>query len=181
MRLRHLVLTLVAGLTGVAACTGAEAPSGGHAGYAGYVTPPTALPAVAVHAMDDRAVRLEEAAAGKPALVSFWATWCDACVAEMDALNRLSDRAGQGGGVVLGVAVGETRDKAAAFARQRGLRYTQLTDEKLALADALGQTRLPATLVLDRQGKVVFMGGTLDEKALEAFRAAMAAGAAPAK
>jgi peroxiredoxin len=132
-----------------------------------------ALPAVSLRSLDDQAVRLDAAAGGRPALVSFWATWCDACLAEMDALNRLDDRVRSSGGTVIGVAVGEPREKAAAFARQRGLRYAQLVDEKLELADALGQKRLPATLVLDRQGRVVFTGGALDEKALAAFRDAM--------
>ncbi len=135
---------------------------------------PKALPAVALRKLDDQPVRLEETAGGKAALVSFWASWCDACVAEIDALNRLDARARESGGVVIGVAVGESRDKAASFARERGLRYAQLVDENLALADALGQKRLPATLVLDRQGKIVFVGGALDEKALAAFRGAMA-------
>ena len=114
-----------------------------------------------------------EAAGGKAALVSFWATWCDACALEFDALNRLDDRARSSGGLVIGVAVGEPRDKAADFARRRGLRYAQLVDEGFALADALGQRKLPATLVLDRQGRVVWSGGALGEEALAAFRAAL--------
>ena len=77
------------------------------------------------------------------------------------------------GGVVIGVAVGEPREKAAAFAREHSLRYAQLVDEDLELADALGQKRLPATLVLDRAGRVVLSGGALDERALSAFRAAL--------
>jgi peroxiredoxin len=128
---------------------------------------------VPVRTLSDQPVRLEVAAGGKPALVSFWASWCEGCLAEMDALNRLDDRARQGGGVVIGVAVGEPRDKAADFARRRGLRYVQLVDEKLELVDALGQKRLPATLVLDRQGKVIFAGGALDDRALAAFREAL--------
>ena len=133
----------------------------------------TTLPAVSVRDLQDQPVRLEAAAAGKPALVSFWASWCEGCLAEMDALNRLDDRARASGGVVIGVAVGEPREKAAELVHRRGLRYAQLVDEKLELADALGQKRLPATLVLDRQGHVVFTGAALDEKALAAFRAAM--------
>ncbi len=136
-------------------------------------TPGAALPAIALRRLDDQPVRLEDAAGGKAALVSFWATWCDACMAELDALNRLDERARASGGMVIGVAVGEPREKAAEFARQHGLKYLQLVDEKLALADALGQKRLPATLVLDRQGRVVFVGAALDEKALAAFRGAM--------
>jgi peroxiredoxin len=132
-----------------------------------------ALPAVQVHDLGGRAVRLEEAAAGKPALVSFWASWCESCLSEMEALNRLDDRARAGGGVVIGVAVGEAREKAADFARLHGLRYLQLADEQMALADALGQKRLPATIVLDRRGRVVFTGAALDERALAAFRGAL--------
>jgi peroxiredoxin len=135
--------------------------------------PGAMLPAVAVRNLDDQPVRLEAAAGGKAALVTFWATWCESCLAEMDALNRLDDRARGSGGVVIGVAVGEPREKAAEFARRRGLRYAQLVDDKMELADALGQKRLPATLVLDRQGRVVFSGGALDEKALAAFRSAI--------
>jgi peroxiredoxin len=134
------------------------------------------LPAVDLRDLADQPVRLEAAAAGKVALVSFWATWCDACVAELTALNRLDERAKDSGGVVIGVAVGEPRDKVAEFARRHGLAYRQLLDEDLKLADALGQRRLPATIVLDRAGRVVWSGGALDERALAAFRAALGTG-----
>ena len=161
------LLTLAA-----AGCLTAEAPGDGaqapRATALVALTPGTPLPAVPLLSVDLLAqpTRLEQAAGGRVALVTFWATWCEACATEFDALNRLDDRVRDRGGVVIGVAVGEPRKKAAAFARQRGLRYAQLFDEKLALADALGQKRLPATLVLDRQGRVVFVGGALDERAL---------------
>jgi peroxiredoxin len=164
------LLTLAAAGCSTADLAGDRAPAAEHAHV--DLAPATPLPAVALRGLDDEATRLEQAAAGKPALVSFWATWCDACATELGALNRLHDRA-QGGGMVIGVAVGETREKAAAYAREHGLKYRQLVDEKMELADALGQKRLPATLVLDRQGRVVFIGGALDEKALAAFRAVM--------
>lgn len=111
--------------------------------------------------------------AGKVALVSFWAPWCDSCVAELDALNRLDDRARPSGGVVIGVAVGETPESAATFARVHKLHYPQLVDEDYKLTDALGQRRVPTTLVVDRQGHIVYSGGALDEHALAAFRAAL--------
>jgi len=46
-------------------------------------------------------------------------------------------------------------------------------DGEFKLSDALGQRRVPATLVLDRGGRVVYSGGALDEQALAAFRAAL--------
>jgi peroxiredoxin len=172
---RTWIALLIVGLSG---CGGASpatpAPRAGAAGAPRVLAPATALPAVPLTDLDDKPTLLGAAAGGKPALVTFWATWCDACVAELDALKNLDAHAKQGGGVVIGVAVGESREKAAAFAKQHALTYAQLVDEKLAFADALGQKRLPATLVLDRKGRVIFTGGALDAHALDAFRMAMA-------
>ena len=171
-------MTALAGCASVGPQGGASTrPATNGAGAEAEATPPKVerMPAIGLVGFDGRPGRVEEAAAGKVVLVSFWATWCDACLAEMDALNRLDDRARAGGGMVLGVAVGEPRAKAAELARQRGLRYAQLVDEEMKLADALGQRRLPATMVLDRTGRVVFVGGALDERALAAFRDALGA------
>ena len=134
---------------------------------------PAPLPQISLQGLDRKPIRLETLAAGKVALVSFWATWCEACVAELDALNRLDERARRSGAMVIGVAVGETPEKAADFARAHKLVYPQLVDEQLSLADALGQRNVPTTLVLDRQGRVVWRGGALSEEALAAFRAAI--------
>ena len=60
--------------------------------------------------------------------------------------------------------------------QRRALPYAQLVDERFQLADALGQNRVPATVVLDRQGRIVYRGGVFDEAALAAFRRALADG-----
>ncbi len=132
------------------------------------------LPQIDLVTFDNTPARLESIAAGKPALVTLWATWCESCVAELEALKRLDARAREAGAVVIGVDVGEPRQTAADFARRHALSYTQLSDEEFKLADALGQKRVPATIVLDREGRVVFVGGALDERALAAFRGVMA-------
>lgn len=113
--------------------------------------------------------------AGRVALLSFWATWCDACEKELAALNRLHARATGEHAVVIGVAVGEPPGAVRRFVEAHDLRYPQLVDEHLHLTDALGQRRLPATLVISRTGEVVFTGGLLDSAALAAFRKALAA------
>jgi peroxiredoxin len=134
---------------------------------------PAALPAVDLLTLEGQPTRLQHALEGKVALVAVWATWCEACAAEFEALSRLSERAGARGGVVVAVAVGEKRSAVAEFVARRGLRYPQLVDEDFRLADALGQSRVPATLVVGRDGKILFSGGTLDEAALTALRGAL--------
>ena len=132
------------------------------------------LPSIALSDLEGHLAELEAVAQGRPALVSFWATWCYACAQEFDALNRLEAKLGDEG-IVLGVDVGEAREQVQAFTEARGLHIRQLTDEHMALADALGQRNLPVTLVIDRHGRVIFAGGALDERALAALRAAIAA------
>ena len=143
-------------------CATARVPAGG-----------TDLPAIELLTLEGRPTRLQQALDGRVALVAVWATWCEACAAEFESLARLSDRAGTHGAVVLAVAVGEKRTTVAEFVARRGLRYPQLVDEEFRLADALGQNRVPTTLVIDRSGHIVFAGGALDERALAALRAAL--------
>jgi peroxiredoxin len=141
--------------------------------------PPAAvLPAVQLQTLDGQPARLPQTVAGRVAVVAVWATWCEACAAELGELQRLSDRAAARGALVVAVAVGEARGTVADFVARHGLRYPQLVDEDFHLADALGQSRVPATLVVDRAGRIVYRGGALDEGALEALRAALDRGVA---
>jgi peroxiredoxin len=135
--------------------------------------PRTDLPAVQLLTLDGQPTQLQKALEGKVALVAVWATWCEACATEFEALGRLAERAGAKGGVVVAVAVGEKRSTVADFVARRGLRYQQFVDEDFRLADALGQSRVPATLVIDRDGRIIFTGGVLDESALGALRGAL--------
>jgi peroxiredoxin len=135
--------------------------------------PVTALPTTHLEGLDGSPTDLATAVQGRAALVSLWATWCDSCVAEVGALRRLDALTrGQHGATVVAVAVGEPIATVAAFTRDRALPYRVLVDPEFELADALGQRRVPATLVVDREGHIVYRGGALDEASLAAFREA---------
>jgi thiol-disulfide isomerase/thioredoxin len=135
----------------------------------------THIPGEPVVTLDGRATDLGHLVEGRVALVSFWATWCTACDRELDALNRLSDRtAARPDALVVGVAVGESTETVGAFVRRRGLRYTQVLDQDFRLADALGQRDVPATIVVDRAGRIVYRGEALDGASLAAFNETLA-------
>lgn len=134
---------------------------------------PPRLPAVQVLSLDRRTASLPELTHGRPALVALWATWCTACAHELGELDRLQAKLG-GDALVVGVAVGEPYQKVADFLQARRLGYAQLVDEEFKLCEALGERRVPATLVIDRSGAVRYSGGALDAKALAALRSAIA-------
>jgi peroxiredoxin len=163
--MRHRLPLLIAILLQVA-CWSAAAPSS-----------PTAreLPSAPLVTMDGTPADLGAMVRGRAAVISLWATWCDACSAEIAALNRLDlQTSARGDALVVGVAVGEPRERVAAFVRDRGVRYARLVDEDFRLADLLGERRVPATLVVDRSGRIVFRGGALDAAGLDAFRNVLA-------
>jgi len=167
MRDRLSLLIVWGALLGVA-------PGCGSSPGAAPAAPAVALPSSSLVTLQGETTDLRTVLQGRAGLVTFWATWCDACGREMDALNRLAVRAAQrGDALVVGVAVGETRETVAAFAQRRGLLYAQLVDEDFRLADTLGQRSVPATLVVDRGGSIVFRGAALDGAALAAFRKAV--------
>jgi thiol-disulfide isomerase/thioredoxin len=124
---------------------------------------------------------LPELLGKRPALVSFWAPWCEPCIKELPELERLANTVGPCGATVLGVAVGESPASIAKFLRTRQLSYPQFTDEQFRLADALGQRRVPATIVLDGDQQIVYVGSALDGRATGALATALgeAAGGSP--
>lgn len=163
--LRSLPLLLVVGCATAAPAVATAPPPNSAAGATAQ-----SLPSVELRTLDGQAARIADVAAGRPALVSLWATWCEACVGELDNLVRLDAATRPIGAVVIAVSVGEPRAHVADFVRRRGLRYAQLVDEEFRLADAIGQTRVPATLVLDREGRIVYRGAAFDQGALAALR-----------
>jgi peroxiredoxin len=125
-----LILTFAVG-----ACAG---PSGGGARAA---RAPEDFLDVPLRAADGQWVKVSALLGRRPALVSFWAPWCEGCLKEMAALDRLAQSMRPCGADVLGVAVGETPAGIAAFTRARPLGYPQFADEDFRLADALGRRR----------------------------------------
>jgi peroxiredoxin len=160
---RLLIACALAGLSCAARTRdGARARPGQENGVAGAAT-------VTLRDTDGHDATLSSVIGGRAALVSFWAPWCEPCVRELPELERLARTVAACGGAVVGVAVGERPETIAAYTRARALTYPQLIDEPFTLADALGQRRIPATVVFDRRGRVVFTGEALDPGATAAL------------
>jgi thiol-disulfide isomerase/thioredoxin len=92
---------------------------------------------------------------GQVVVVNFWGSWCAPCRAEADDLEG-TYQATKGSGVrFLGVNVQDDRDKARAFEQGR-VSYPSLFDpaSRAALRFQVPPNTTPATVVLDRQGRI---------------------------
>ena len=109
---------------------------------------------------------------GKIVVLNFWATWCVPCREEMPMLVKLRREFAARGVEVIGPSADEprTQDKIAPFLKKQKIDFPiwigATTDHMQALG--LG-TALPATAVLDREGRIVGrILGPLEETDLRA-------------
>ncbi len=91
---------------------------------------------------------------GKVVLIDFWATWCQPCKKEMPGYQKLLDRYGPQGFVVIGFKFDTMQDTEdpIRFARKIGVHYPLAVasdDLKLKFGGIEG---LPTTMLYDRQG-----------------------------
>jgi cytochrome c biogenesis protein CcmG/thiol:disulfide interchange protein DsbE len=91
---------------------------------------------------------------GRPALVNFWASWCEPCKQEAPELERLA-RSLHGNARLVGVDWNDTTANATAFIREHDLTYPILRDGSNQTGDRFGLTGLPTTFALDREGRIV--------------------------
>lgn len=92
---------------------------------------------------------------GKVVVVNFWGSWCAPCRAEAADLESTYQATKDKGVTFLGVNTRDDRDAAKAFERGRAT-YPSIYDfdGKVALQFDVTQTSTPATLIIDRQGRI---------------------------
>lgn len=94
---------------------------------------------------------------GKVVLVNVWATWCGPCKLEMPSLDRLQGKMGGPNFTVLAVSV--NRDgvgKPQAFFQENKITNLEvLNDETSQFTSKMKAGGLPATVLLDREGREI--------------------------
>jgi thiol-disulfide isomerase/thioredoxin len=91
---------------------------------------------------------------GRPAIVHYWASWCEPCRREAPELARLARVLGDRGRLV-GVDVADERAGALAFVRRNGWDFPNLEDGRGTSSRDTEIVGLPMTLLVDGGGKVV--------------------------
>lgn len=92
---------------------------------------------------------------GQLRLVNFWATWCAPCREEMPALDQLRAEL-EGEAIVMAIATGRNRmEDIEAFNAEFGITMPINLDPRGDMASAYGAMGLPATVILDGQGREI--------------------------
>lgn len=94
--------------------------------------------------------------AGHALVINFWATWCGPCRIELPSLNAAVDRFAARGLRLLAVNHGEMPERARRFVDEVPIHGTVLLDRSQTQLRAWGANGLPASFVLDAQGRPRF-------------------------
>jgi thiol-disulfide isomerase/thioredoxin len=91
---------------------------------------------------------------GKVVLIDFWATWCQPCKKEMPGYQKLLDRYGSGGFVVIGFKFDTMADveDPLTFAHRMGVHYPLAVAPDELKQRFGGIEGLPTTMLYDREG-----------------------------
>jgi thiol-disulfide isomerase/thioredoxin len=94
---------------------------------------------------------------GKVVVLNFWATWCEPCLEEMPALDRVSRAYRDRGLAVVAVAVDrEGAPVVRTFLRRHAVSFLVGLDPPQAVARLYRIWSLPSTVILSRQGIPLF-------------------------
>jgi thiol-disulfide isomerase/thioredoxin len=103
--------------------------------------------------------------AGKPVVLTIWASWCPGCNAEARTLARFAEANPEA--AFFGVDFQDTKDDARSFYRKYGWRFPSVFDPDGAIAGRLGLQGTPTTIFLDAEHReVARIVGETDEAGL---------------
>jgi thiol-disulfide isomerase/thioredoxin len=119
--------------------------------------PPVTAPGFSLTDMDGEQHTLDDYR-GKVIMLNLWATWCPPCRREIPSMESIFQDLGDKGFVVLAVNQFETPDHVFAYMGQLSVypTFPVLFDRDSKVSELYGVKGLPTTLLINRQGQVVY-------------------------
>ncbi len=116
---------------------------------------------VELHGPTGEPVSLRSFIGRKPLVMVFWATWCPICRSEVPALNRLNNNPAI---QVLAIDIGESGKKVRSFITSFNVAYPVVLDPDGKTTAAYQVPGIPACVILDKAGRVVYRGSAVPER-----------------
>jgi thiol-disulfide isomerase/thioredoxin len=92
---------------------------------------------------------------GRPLLINVWASWCGPCRQEMASLERLAWHDAARGFDILGISTDDDAGAARDWLRATNATLSHFIDSRLQLETMLGASRLPLTVLVGADGRVL--------------------------
>ena len=118
------------------------------------------LPSVNIKDMEGNSVNFSKISNnGKPMIISFWATWCKPCKAELNTIaEEYDDWVDETGVKLVAVSIDDARSSSRVepYVNAQGWEYLVLMDPNSDLRRAMGVNNVPHTFLVNGAGKIVW-------------------------
>ena len=92
----------------------------------------------------------------KTIIINFFASWCTSCITEIPELNALKKKYVGNQYLFIAINAGERSKVVKKFLKKYPFDFEILLDTKREVAKSYGITELPRTLIISKQGKIIF-------------------------
>jgi thiol-disulfide isomerase/thioredoxin len=92
---------------------------------------------------------------GKPLVINVWASWCGPCRAEMGSLDRIAKKHNGRQFHIIGISTDDYPEKATDYLMRTRVSFDNYIDKDLLWETMLGAERIPLTVLVDANGRVV--------------------------
>src|ERR1700730_10077589 len=92
---------------------------------------------------------------GRPLIINVWASWCGPCREEMASLERLAWRDREQYFLIIGISTGDEAGQAKRLLKTANATISHFIDTDLQMENMLGASRLPLTVLVDADGRVL--------------------------
>lgn len=93
---------------------------------------------------------------GKVVVLHFWATWCPPCRAEFPEFAKYAAAAASEDWVIVPLSIDDTAEPVGPYVAKLPGRFPVYWDARGELANALGVSAVPTTVVLDKAGRIAW-------------------------
>lgn len=130
-------------------------------------------PALSVTTLDGETIDLAALYGKKPVYIKFWATWCVPCRQQMPGFQKFQEEHGDEIQVIaVNTGYADTAEAARAYREEMGLTMPITVDDG-TLAEALNLRVTPQHVLIDRSGKIAYIGHRDDEELEQALQAVL--------
>ncbi len=88
--------------------------------------------------------------------LNFWASWCSACIQEIDELEGLKSKYVDKKILFIAINAGEKRKKIKRFLTKNKFSYLILEDSDRRVSKQLGVTELPRSIIIDKNRNILY-------------------------
>ena len=92
---------------------------------------------------------------GRPLIINVWASWCGPCREERASWERLAWREPNPYFLIIGISTDDHADEAKMLLKKANATISQFIDTGLQMEKMLGASRLPLTVLVDANGRVL--------------------------